>query len=202
MILQFLSLCKASLLSTGSLFFSLPRYRLSQKLVTLQMHGLCSCSLPPSSHFPPFIQIHLDQNYGRIGKQAVGKTGVQLRVKNNVLIRCQASWPRSNPQTFISLPWTISGGIRGPKETKSWWIELISPPMMDGPVHRGLENGSIVHLSLWLPWPSMICACVVKATSGLKDLPPSLLTPLTAFFPEEFPAFQLVTPPQATLMAT
>lgn len=88
--------------------------------------------------------------------------------KSNVLIQCQASGLRSSPQTFINAPRAIKGGIRGPKETKSWWIELISPPMMDGPVHRGLQNRSIVHLSLRLPCPSMICTPVVKATSGQK----------------------------------
>lgn len=88
--------------------------------------------------------------------------------KSNVLIQCQASGLRSSPQTFINPPRAIKGGIRGPKETKSWWIELISPPMMDGPVHRGLQNRSIVHLSLRLPCPSMICTLVVKATSGPK----------------------------------
>lgn len=98
----------------------------------------------------------------------LAKTGVVLRVKSNVLIQCQASRLGSNPQTFISPPWAISGGIRGPEETKSWWIELISPPVMDGPVRRGLQNGRIVHLSLRLPCPSMICASVVKATSGQK----------------------------------
>lgn len=89
--------------------------------------------------------------------------------KSNVLILWQASGLRSSPQTFINPPRAIKGGIRGPKETKSWWIELISPPMMDGPAHRGLQNRSIVHLSLRLPCPSMICTPVVKATSGQKN---------------------------------
>lgn len=132
--------------------------------------------------FPPFVGINLDQNYSRFGRKAVGINIAPLRVKSNVLIQCQASGLRSNPQTFISPPWAISGGIRGPAETKSWWIELISPLVMDGPVHRGLENGSIVHLSLRLPCPSMICARVVKATSSQKT---SLSLPLThpaAFF--------------------
>lgn len=132
--------------------------------------------------------------------QAVGKTSVLLRVKSNVLIQCQASGLRSNPQTFISPPWAISGGIRGPKETKSWWIELISPPVMDGPVHRGLENGSIVHLSLRLPCPSMICAWVVKATSGQKtSLSPSHWS--HCFFFQEFTGSPLPPPPQPTLIS-
>lgn len=117
----------------------------------------------------------------------LAKTSVLLRVESNVLIQCQASKHRSNPQTFISPPWAIWGGIRGPKETKSWWIELISHAVMDGPVHRGLENASIVHLSLQLPCPSMICACVVKATSGQKtSLSPSHLSPPFLFFSELF----------------
>lgn len=64
---------------------------------------------------------------------------------------------------------------------------------MDGPVHRGLENGSIVHLSLRLPCPSMICAWVVKATSGQKislSLPPflSVSPPVSLSLSQEFPA--------------
>lgn len=106
-------------------------------------------------------------------KKIVGKEG-KLCKYNSLLILCQASGLRSSPQTFINPSRAIKGGIRGPKETKSWWIELISPPMMDGPVHRGLQNRSIVHLSLRLPCPSMICTLVVKATSGQK---PSLSSP-------------------------
>lgn len=147
--------------------------------LTLQTR-VCCCSLPLANIFL-FRGIHLNQSYGRIGRQAVGKTSVLLSVKSNVLIQCQASGLRSNAQTFISPPWAISGGIRGPKETKSWWIELISPPVMDGPVRRGLENGSIVHLSLRLPCPSIFVPGLWRPQVAKR--PPSLLlTRLTKFF--------------------
>lgn len=130
---------------------------------------------------------------GLAGRLLAKPVYCEYRVKNNVLIQCQASRLRSNPQTFISPPWAISGGIRGPKETKSWWIELISPPMMDGPVRRGLENVSIVHLSLRLPCPSMICAWVVKATSGQKNsLSPSHSS--YRFFPRNSQPFNCLHP--------
>lgn len=92
--------------------------------------SLCSCLLPLANIFL-FMSINLDQSYGKIGRPAVGKTNVPLRVKSNVLIQCQASKLRSNPQTFISPLWAISGGIRGPKETKKLmnWINL---PSCDG----------------------------------------------------------------------
>lgn len=137
----------------------------------------------------------------------LAKKKKKTRVKSNVLIQCQASGLRSSPQTFISPPRAIKGGIRGPKETKSWWIELISPPMMDGPAHRGLENRSIVHLSLRLPCPSMICTPLVKATSGQKTSLLLLLLLLLALRltppnpqtlpPQEFPAFLTPPPPRA-----
>lgn len=67
---------------------------------------------------------------------------------------------------------------------------------MDGPVHRGLEKGSIVHLSLQLPCPSMICAWVTKATSGQKTcLSPShmsLCVCVCAFSLHDFPPFHLL----------
>lgn len=122
----------------------------------------------PHRNNPSWSELWQNWQEGCWRKKRKRRGKKKLCNKSNVLILCHASGLRSSPQTFINPPRAIKGGIRGPKETKSWWIELISTPMMDGPVHRGLQNRSIVHLSLRLPCPTMICTPVVKATSGQK----------------------------------